>query len=212
LAADVNEQTLYYYYEHNIKKNYSLAIKDKDFILLESYSELIIKWGKVHNIISANYNKNNIYENIFDSIIGSRYLGIKNIVYDAGSGGGFPAIPIAILYPESRINMVESNRKKCSFLRLVKSKLNLKNVEIFNTRIENIQNVVFMTTKAAFSPPNVGLLAGTLAPHGNIAIWSTPMDEENFVKTFQKYFISLSERFDYEVANQQRCLLLFSKN
>ena len=58
-------------------------------------------------------------------------------VVDIGSGAGFPAVILKIYQPELSITMIESNVKKCSFLRYVCSTLNLT-CNIINNRIENL--------------------------------------------------------------------------
>ena len=62
-------------------------------------------------------------------------------VMDIGSGGGFPGIPIAMAFPEKKVYLVESIRKKADFLKLAKEKLGLDNVYVINERCEKISNL-----------------------------------------------------------------------
>ncbi len=55
---------------------------------------------------------------------------------DVGSGAGFPGVPLALLYPRNRIVLIESNQKKCEFLRRLVGLLKLQNVEIVPERAE----------------------------------------------------------------------------
>lgn len=64
----------------------------------------------------------------------------KTIV-DIGSGGGFPAIPLAVILPESNFILIESIGKKCKFLSESADKLGLKNVTVINDRCENIHDI-----------------------------------------------------------------------
>lgn len=57
-------------------------------------------------------------------------------VLDVGSGGGFPGIPLAILRPRAQVDLVESIRKKCDFLREVQGRLRLTNLSVHHCRIE----------------------------------------------------------------------------
>lgn len=57
---------------------------------------------------------------------------------DIGSGGGFPAIPLAIARPSLYIVCVESNNRKASFLQRVSRETELKNLEILNLRVEDL--------------------------------------------------------------------------
>lgn len=60
---------------------------------------------------------------------------------DIGSGGGFPGIPIALLYPEKKIYLVESISKKINFLKEAIGVLKIKNVELINDRCENLKGI-----------------------------------------------------------------------
>jgi 16S rRNA (guanine527-N7)-methyltransferase len=57
-------------------------------------------------------------------------------IVDVGSGAGFPGVPLALIYPRNRIVLIESNQKKCEFLRRLADLLKLKNVEIVAERAE----------------------------------------------------------------------------
>ncbi len=62
---------------------------------------------------------------------------------DIGSGGGFPGIVLGIFYPDLKITLIESIGKKCRFLEEAAKVLELKNIEILNTRAENIKDKSF---------------------------------------------------------------------
>ena len=79
----------------------------------------------------------------------------KNVL-DLGSGGGFPGILLAITKPNNKINLLESSRKKCYFLKLVVETLELKNTTILNTTITKTNKIgVFdIITARAFASIN----------------------------------------------------------
>lgn len=58
-------------------------------------------------------------------------------VLDIGSGGGFPGIPLAILRPAARVDLVDSVGKKCVFLRRVIGELGLRGIRVHNCRVEH---------------------------------------------------------------------------
>lgn len=59
-------------------------------------------------------------------------------ILDVGTGGGFPGIPLAILFPDTHFHLVDSIGKKIKVVEEVSAGLNLKNVKITNDRAENI--------------------------------------------------------------------------
>ena len=99
------------------------------------YQTQLLAWNKTHNLISKNQEKY-ISEHIEDSLLISHTL--QKYVVDLGSGGGLPGIPLAIVNPNKKLYLVESNTKKSSFLLNTTSRLKLKNTTVINKRIEDI--------------------------------------------------------------------------
>ena len=62
-------------------------------------------------------------------------------IVDLGSGGGFPGIPLAIARPEHALLLVDSQQKKCDFLRRVVEELELPNVRVLHARVEKIRQL-----------------------------------------------------------------------
>ena len=102
---------------------------------LEKYKELLLKWNKTHNLVSKSQARN-LDEHIEDSLSVSDLLGPE--VLDLGSGGGVPGIALAIKNPTKKFYLVESNAKKSAFLLNTSNQLELKNVKVYNKRIEEL--------------------------------------------------------------------------
>lgn len=80
----------------------------------------------------------------FDSIYYfQQYEAPQGSLADIGSGGGFPGIVLGIFYPELKITLIESIGKKCRFLEESAKVFELKNIEVLNTRVENIKDRSF---------------------------------------------------------------------
>jgi 16S rRNA (guanine527-N7)-methyltransferase len=70
-------------------------------------------------------------------------------ILDVGTGGGFPGIPLAILFPETQFHLVDSIGKKIKVVEEVSSGLGLKNVKATNARVESIEgNYDFIVSRA----------------------------------------------------------------
>ena len=79
-------------------------------------------------------------KNIYDSllIINLKIFEKVKIALDFGTGGGFPGLLLAIIYPNIKFILVDSSHKKTDWLNYISKKLDLKNVEIIKERIENL--------------------------------------------------------------------------
>lgn len=78
----------------------------------------------------------------------------KSKILDVGTGGGFPGIPLAILFPESQFYLVDSIAKKLKVVDGVVSGLGLKNVNTFHSRVEDVDGQFdFIVSRAVTTMP-----------------------------------------------------------
>lgn len=190
------------------------------FSQLQILLDLIVFWENTHNIMSKKLSQELIVDSIIDSVEGASILssvfdnyGEKNIeIIDAGSGGGFPGIPLSIMFQDIKFLLVDSDRKKCSFLRFIKSKINIKNIEVINSRLEKVSPAGIVVTRAAFPPQRSKLLAQAVKKGGFLAIWSTPEASGDFEHCLiTQAGLKIYARKDYELGRERkkRCVLVF---
>ena len=125
----------------------STAVAELELFLLE-----LERWNRVHNLTTITSENDSVSLHLLDSIailpgMTTTLLaqtGVKSQlgkqaykIADLGSGGGLPAIPLAIAVPEWRFSLIEKVRKKTAFLQHLKGKMHLNNVEILTTRVED---------------------------------------------------------------------------
>ncbi len=102
--------------------------------------ELFVTYNKKINLISNNSLNNFFVEHVLHSLSISKikYFNKKEIVLDIGSGGGFPGIPLAIIFPNTHFILIDSISKKTNMIKKFKAELTLKNIKVINDRIENL--------------------------------------------------------------------------
>ncbi|MCR8677882.1 16S rRNA (guanine(527)-N(7))-methyltransferase RsmG [Campylobacter sp. S4:11] len=122
-------------YEEQLNFLKDFANKDDFFQKITLYKELLKKFNAVHNLTHLE----NIDDNIIDSIKILDYCDLtdKKKVIDIGSGAGFPAIFLACILGNSNFFLFEPSVKKASFLRVIKTELNLINVSIIKEKLQN---------------------------------------------------------------------------
>jgi 16S rRNA (guanine527-N7)-methyltransferase len=108
---------------------------------LETYAALLIRWQAAVNLVSPATLGDIWCRHFADSAQLVRYLGASRVCVDLGSGAGFPGMILAMLAGAEiggpRIHLIESNGRKCAFLREVARKTGTS-VEIHQARIEAV--------------------------------------------------------------------------
>lgn len=105
------------------------------FIRLE---QEIINWNQKINLISRKDINNLRIHHLLHSLSIAKFVRFKynSTIMDLGSGGGFPGIPLSILFPEVNFVLVESKQKKVRVLGKVVETLKLHNIRVICSRIE----------------------------------------------------------------------------
>jgi 16S rRNA (guanine527-N7)-methyltransferase len=160
------------------------------------------EWNEKINVISRK-DIDNLYErHILHSLSIAKLIQFKNAtkVLDLGTGGGFPGIPLAILFPNSRFHLVDSIGKKLNVVDDVKTKLGLKNTFIFHSRAEEMDYQYDFVVSRAVAPLSelLGWTKGKYLPkdqntfkNGLICLKGGDIDAElALVKNAKKFPIS----------------------
>ncbi|MFT6915276.1 MAG: 16S rRNA (guanine527-N7)-methyltransferase [Motiliproteus sp.] len=102
---------------------------------LLSYVGLLHRWNKTYNLTAVREPEAMIERHLLDSLSVVPYIEGQNIA-DVGTGPGLPGIVLAIVYPEKKFTLMDSNGKKTRFLQQVKQALALGNIDIYKGRVE----------------------------------------------------------------------------
>lgn len=119
----------------------------------DTYENLLKKWSKTINLVAPSTLSDIRRRHILDSLQLCKLMpdNISNLL-DLGSGAGFPGLVLAMARPQTSVTMVESDERKCSFLRTVSRETSTP-VIIHNARVENvgISSPDFITARALSS-------------------------------------------------------------
>lgn len=128
-------------------------MQNKEFY--NNYIKAFLNQNSKLNLISKNDEKFLWEKHIFDSLSIELFFnkyGKGKTLLDIGTGGGFPALPIAITYPDIEVYPLDSIRKKINAITEIKEELNLQNVHPTCNRAENINKKFDIITSRAVAP------------------------------------------------------------
>ena len=131
-------------------------MQNKEFY--NDYIEAFLKQNAKLNLISKNDEKFLWEKNIFDSLSIEKFFekyGKAKTMLDIGTGGGFPALPIACTYKDVQVYPLDSIRKKINAINEMKDELNLKNVHPICERAEKLTQKFDLITSRAVAPLKV---------------------------------------------------------
>lgn len=101
--------------------------------------DLIVEANKVLNLTRITSPREAAIKHVLDSVIPWTLFQNARHVLDAGTGAGFPGVPLALVLPETRFTLAESIQKKARFVESALKALNLPNVEITPRRAEELR-------------------------------------------------------------------------
>jgi len=124
-----------------ILKNLNIAFDSNVEDKLLEWEKLFVEYNSHTNLMSKNDTDVLFEKHVYDSLAINLWQDFKNqnTILDVGTGGGFPSVILAIFFPNKKIIANDSRIKKINFIKEIKQKLNLDNLEIIYSRIENVK-------------------------------------------------------------------------
>lgn len=125
------EEILKYFPNLNEKQRYQFS----------AFEPLYREWNAKINVISRKDMDSLYLHHVLHSLSIAKVVDFPagSDILDVGTGGGFPGLPLAVLYPNCRFVLCDSIRKKITVAQAVAEELCLDNVEFFNGRVEELK-------------------------------------------------------------------------
>jgi 16S rRNA (guanine527-N7)-methyltransferase len=160
-----------------------------------------------------------IRKHVVDSLAPLARLPPTGLLIDVGSGAGFPGIVLACVRPDQSLVLIESRRRRASFLREVIRSVPLPQARVLEGRAEAATSTAELGCRAAAViaralRPNVLFASATqlLAPQGVVVAMQTPRTAASALAAARCHGFALTARHDYALAaGEQRTLLVLAR-
>jgi len=205
--TDKNDQR----YWNQFVKAYDLSEAQQE--KFKKYFDLIIQENQKYNITAITSVKGVMLDHFYDSLSLIKLHDLTKVkaIADVGSGGGFPGVPLAIMFDNLTVHLIEVNHKKISFLNMVAQELDLKNIvvhtEDFRTFLRKVQEPIdIFTARASLQFRELFRLfkPSSFYKNSTLVYWAS----KNWVPTDQET-VYLGECKLYKVGEKQRSLCFF---
>ncbi len=151
--------------------------------------DLYTDWNSKINVISRKDIENLYEHHVLHSLGIAKIINFRSgtTIMDLGTGGGFPGIPLAIMFPEAEFHLVDSIGKKIKVATEVSNSIGLKNVRLSHARGEEIKDKYNFVVTRAVMPlvdlmktvrKNINKEQGNVLPNGIIALKGGELDSE----------------------------------
>jgi len=166
---------------NTIIKKYFPEISSEQVTQFDALGDLYTEWNAKINVISRK-DIDNLYEHhILHSLGIAKFINFteNTHVMDVGTGGGFPGIPLAILFPEVKFHLIDSIGKKINVAQSISNAIGLKNLTARHCRIEEEKATFdFIVSRAVMALPelvklvrkNIGKEQRNALPNGLICL------------------------------------------
>lgn len=120
---------------------YFFELTEKQKEQFQKMGEVYQEWNEKVNLISRKDIENLYERHILNALAIEKIVSFKEgtRILDLGTGGGFPGVPLAVIFPEVKFKLVDSIGKKIKVIEDIAKKLDLKNVEVENIRGEELE-------------------------------------------------------------------------
>lgn len=131
-------------------------LTEKQIAQFKALEDLYKDWNLKINVVSRKDIDELYLRHVLHSLAIAKVINFKDgsSLMDVGTGGGFPGIPLAILFPNCQFHLVDSINKKLNVVREVMVGLELENVKVTHTRVEEINETYdFIISRAVAAMP-----------------------------------------------------------
>jgi 16S rRNA (guanine527-N7)-methyltransferase len=168
---------------------FDICPSDDQIHMIREYTSLLLKWNRSISLTTITDPIDIVGRHFGESMYASKVLPIEKCrLVDIGTGAGFPGLAIKIACPDTKVTLIDSNKKKCAFLNEVARSLKFTDVEIRCDRFEQIRpesifaNIITCRAVGEFKQL-LRWSTGALARRGHLVLWVGAEDSTRIAST-----------------------------
>ncbi|WP_221567506.1 16S rRNA (guanine(527)-N(7))-methyltransferase RsmG [Alkalihalobacillus sp. TS-13] len=115
-----------------------ISLSPEQLLQFDTYFKTLVEWNKKMNLTAITDEEGVYLKHFYDSISAAFHFDFNHIVTicDVGAGAGFPSIPLKICFPHLDLTIVDSLKKRITFLEHLSQELGLKHAHFYHDRAE----------------------------------------------------------------------------
>jgi 16S rRNA (guanine527-N7)-methyltransferase len=206
-------------------EEYNIVADKKSGLDMQVFVNSMLKYNETHNLTAITEINDVMYKHILDSVLPYKLFEKGKKILDIGCGAGFPSVPLSIINRELDITAIDSVQKKVEFVRLVKNQLDLDNLQVLHTRIEDFANddkfreKFDIVVSRAVAPLNIILeYSAPMLKNGGYILAYKGQNYENEIETAENALKILNctvksiEKYHFNEIDTDRYVLVIRKN
>lgn len=207
----------------NETKKLDINISVDTLSKLDEYYHILVEENNKYNLTAITEESQVYLKHFYDSLSIVKIVDLKDqYLLDIGTGAGFPGLVLKIVFPNLKIDLLDSTNKKCLFLQKVIDKLELKEINVINARAEeyakNNREKYDIVTSRAVAPLKhlLEYSIPTLKVNGKFISLKSNIEEEikNINNYYNKLYLTNEEIIEFELPYEHslRTLYKVTKN
>lgn len=182
------------------------SLTEAQLKMFQKYEALLFEWNKKVNLTAISGLSETVHRHFSDSLMLGKFVELSKVkvICDVGAGGGFPGLPLKIMFPHLGLILIEVSKKKQEFLRAVVSTLGLEGVDVceldWRTFLRTTESDVdYFLARSSLDPLELARMfkPGCSYKNSKLIYWASEEWEPNkliahFVK--DKFFYSIKRK------------------